>query len=697
VSEVAVAWARRAATTDLGEGLTDALLAAVSGTAIVVSPEGNVIDVRAGDRAVVQLGDAVGRPLHLVLGLDDAAPEAGQFQLWLACAIGADIDLWEMHRPDAPTHLAARPGWPALDLDYGPLLAGDTVTYALVLLRPAAAVGSSDTTLPAVAAAVRPAPVPVQDAALVERFCSDARTLLDDCDADLERLSSDREARSAVHRMFRAVHTIKGSANSVGLVEVGALAHLTEDRLDDLRTERHAPTDGQLGILRENLSRLRAAVALSGSRHGSNDAMSVLYGECRPLFQRIETALGAWTARPRERGPADELERLTRAVAESVQRVRFADFEVRVSELRRLIDDGRASARPPRGLLAEIERALDDVTQSLKLYHDVHLEIRSCDDGGGTLAALTTLAVGAAGDPDARARLVREARQNGILSLASALDAGGDAIPRALGAVRDLPAMLAPAPSKTRTADKDAQREIDRAVTSVTRIIASSPELAARLAPELDKLRSAVAALAWVPLDDLANQLQTSATQIAGAMGKQVRVEVDARGVRVPEETRRAVADILGHAIRNAIDHGIEAPADRITRGKPAMGTISVRFQLDQRRVRVEIADDGRGIDLERVRRKAVEAGLISEIAAERAEPAELMELLFEPGFSTAGQVSAVSGRGVGMDVIRALAEERGGFASLTSQPGRGTTVVARLQLGEGRARAASTRVPVFR
>jgi two-component system chemotaxis sensor kinase CheA len=165
----------------------------------------------------------------------------------------------------------------------------------------------------------------------------------------------------------------------------------------------------------------------------------------------------------------------------------------------------------------------------------------------------------------------------------------------------------------------------------------------------------------------------------------------------VPEETRRAVADILGHAIRNAIDHGIEAPADRITRGKPAVGTISVRFQLDQRRVRVEIADDGRGIDLERVRRKAVEAGLISEIAAERAEPAELMELLFEPGFSTAGQVSAVSGRGVGMDVIRALAEERGGFASLTSQPGRGTTVVARLQLGEGRARAASTRVPVFR
>jgi two-component system chemotaxis sensor kinase CheA len=696
VSDVAVAWARRAATTDLGEGLTDALLAAVSGTAIVVSPEGNVIDVRAGDRAVVQLGDAVGRPLHVVLGLDDAAPEAGQWQLWLACAVGADIDLWEMHRPDAPTHLAARPGWPALDLDYGPLLAGDTVTYAVVLLRPAIAVAGTDSALPAIAA-VRPAPMPVHDAAQVERFCSDARTLLDDCDADLERLSSDREARHAVHRMFRAVHTIKGSANSLGLAEVGALAHLTEDRLDDLRTERHAPTDGQLAMLRENLGRLRAAVAVSGSRQGTNDAMSVLYGECRPLFQRIEAALGAWTARPRERGPADELERLTRAVAESVQRVRFADFDVRVAELRRLIDDGRASARPPRGLLAEIERCLDDVGQSLKLYHDVHLEIRSCDDGGGTLAALTSLAGGAAGDIDARNRLTREARQNGILSLASALDAGGESIGRALGAVRDLPAMLAPAPSKTRAADKDAQREIDRALTAVTRVIASTPELAARLAPELDKLRAAVSALAWVPLDELANQLQTSASQIAGAMGKQVRVDVDARGVRVPEETRRAVADILGHAIRNAIDHGIEAPADRETRGKPAVGTITVRFQLDQRRVRVEISDDGRGIDLERVRRKAVEAGLISEIAAERAEPAELMELLFEPGFSTAGQVSAVSGRGVGMDVIRALAEERGGFASLTSQPGRGTTVVARLQLGEGRARAQSTRVPVFR
>ena len=698
LSAATLAWPPPArAVTELHDGLTDALLMALGGAALVVSAEGDVLEVRAGAGCELPLDNAIGRPLHAVLGLEDTDGEAGQYQLWLACAIGADLELWKMQLPDAPSRLPERRGWPAVDLDYGPLFSNDAVAAAVVLVRPArmvAAIGSG----PVVIAAPTATPVRAQDAAQVERFCSDARTLLDDCDADLERLSSDREARHAVHRMFRAVHTIKGAANGLGMPDVGALAHKMEDHLDALRTERNAPTDEQLATLRDDLGRMRASVAVAGPREGTIDAMAALYGECRPVVARIEQALQSWTARPRERGPADELERLVRALAEAVQRVRFADLDVRIAELRRLIDEARATSRPPRGLLAEIERCHDDLVSCLKLYHDVHLEVRSSDDGAGTLAALTSHAPGAVVDAEAQARLSREARRVGVLSLAAAIDAGtSESVARALGAVRDLPAMLAPAPSRARAAAQDAQREIDRAVSAVTRVVAGTPDLASRLGPELDRLRNAVAALAWVPLDDVAAQVSGLAAQVATSVGKQVRVDMDARGVRVPDETRRAIVDILSHAVRNAIDHGLEAPSDRVAKGKPPVGTISVRFQLDARRVRVEISDDGRGIDFERVRRKAVDAGLISEIAAERAEPAELLELLFEPGFSTAGQVTSVSGRGVGMDVIRALAEERGGFASLTSQPGRGTTVVARLQLGEGRARATSTRVPVFR
>src|SRR5262249_29342075 len=129
------------------------------------------------------------------------------------------------------------------------------------------------------------------------------------------------------------------------------------------------------------------------------------------------------------------------------------------------------------------------------------------------------------------------------------------------------------------------------------------------------------------------------------------------------------------HLVRNAIDHGIEAPDFRRARGKPADGRLYLRAFHESGKVKIVVADDGGGIDFDRIRRRGVERNLLSAEVAEMAGERELMELLFLPGFSTAEQVTNVSGRGVGMDVVRTNIEKIGGTIEIHSKRGEGTQV----------------------
>src|SRR5262249_4594533 len=139
--------------------------------------------------------------------------------------------------------------------------------------------------------------------------------------------------------------------------------------------------------------------------------------------------------------------------------------------------------------------------------------------------------------------------------------------------------------------------------------------------------------------------------------------------------------DPLTHLVRNAIDHGIEAPAERVARGKPAEGRLALFAFHEGGKVHIEIADDGGGIDPERVRAKALKAQLITPEQAERLNPDELVRLIFLPGFLTAERVTQFSGRGVGMDVVLTNIEKIGGTVAIDSRPGQGTTVRMKIPL----------------
>jgi two-component system chemotaxis sensor kinase CheA len=168
---------------------------------------------------------------------------------------------------------------------------------------------------------------------------------------------------------------------------------------------------------------------------------------------------------------------------------------------------------------------------------------------------------------------------------------------------------------------------------------------------------------------------------LSQSLGKRVRLQMEGQETELDKSLLEAIKDPLTHAVRNSLDHGIEDPDTRDRAGKDPEGLLKLRAVQEGSHVIIEVADDGAGIAVEKVRVKAIERGLITKERAERLLERELLQLLFLPGFSTAAAVTNVSGRGVGMDVVRTNVEKIGGKVEIDSKPGKGTTLRLRIPL----------------
>ena len=175
------------------------------------------------------------------------------------------------------------------------------------------------------------------------------------------------------------------------------------------------------------------------------------------------------------------------------------------------------------------------------------------------------------------------------------------------------------------------------------------------------------------PVGTVIGRLRRIARDLATSLDKQVHVELEGEGVGVDKAVNEALRDPLLHLVRNAVDHGIEPPAERVAAGKPPEGQLRIRAHHEGGRVQVEISDDGRGIDAAALVRRSVATGLLSADEADLLTRAEELELMFHPGLSTKDQVTSVSGRGVGMDVVRSSLEKVGGSVDAWSEVGKGS------------------------
>lgn len=214
----------------------------------------------------------------------------------------------------------------------------------------------------------------------------------------------------------------------------------------------------------------------------------------------------------------------------------------------------------------------------------------------------------------------------------------------------------------------------DELVESITEIANHLGQVTGDLQEEIMKAR-------MLPIAQIFNRFPRMVRDNAQKMGKEIDFIVEGKETELDRNVIEVIGDPLIHLIRNAIDHGIEAPEERERQGKPRVGKLLLKASYHESHIVITIADDGRGIDPEKIRKKAVENGLYDAETAARLSEREVLELIFKAGFSTAKEVSDLSGRGVGMDVVRTAIEQINGMVELDTKVGQGTTFTIRLPL----------------
>jgi two-component system chemotaxis sensor kinase CheA len=197
----------------------------------------------------------------------------------------------------------------------------------------------------------------------------------------------------------------------------------------------------------------------------------------------------------------------------------------------------------------------------------------------------------------------------------------------------------------------------------------------------LNDLQRSVMKIRMVPVDQLFRRFPRMVRDVARQCGREVELSVSGQDTDLDKGILDAIAEPLTHLVRNAISHGIESPEERRKAGKPAQGTVRLNAHHQGNQVVVEVGDDGRGIDVNRIRTKAIEVGLTTPEEAARLSESETLDFIFRPGFSTAEQVTEVSGRGVGMDVVQSVLNRLKASVSVENRPGQGATFRLKLPL----------------
>ncbi|MBI5525715.1 MAG: chemotaxis protein CheA [Deltaproteobacteria bacterium] len=447
-----------------------------------------------------------------------------------------------------------------------------------------------------------------------------------------------------VDDLFRHFHSIKGMAASMGLGAIASLAHAVEDILSDARRWGLKPEWSFL--VQETADRISAMVDMYEAGGAPEDDAA--------LEARLKAACSARAeAGARGATPATAPDAAPGASAGSTALVVRVDID--------------AASKMPATRAFMVLKKLHSLGIACA-SEPSEAELRA----GGTRPSSLVVRLA----PGARREDAVEAI-NGVPEVAVASVESHEMTGPAAAARRSkLPARVSPE-------ILDRLQEQAGELFIIHRELASAPparedlrlrEAVGALHRAVRDLHETVTCARLVPLDLVTARIPLRVRELALKLGKDIEAEVRGGDVGLDRSHVEKLEAPLQHLVRNAVDHGIETPHERILAGKPPRGTIAVTAARGGRGVKIEIRDDGRGLDHERIREAAVARGIVGPDRALTLGQQDLYDLICLPGFSTAREVSAISGRGVGMDVVKQAVSDMGGEMSITSTPGLGTT-----------------------
>ncbi len=473
-------------------------------------------------------------------------------------------------------------------------------------------------------------------------FLSDSRDNLQQCDALLMAWEAEPAVIEPVAGLFRSMHSIKGMAATMGYARLAELTHRAEDLLARVRGGSLPPTRDLVALMFEVVDAIGTGVedAVAGVDGERIDASLVARIEAlAEAAPEVAPQVAAPTV-PAGPTPPEAGARVTVTIRPGV----VMGWARALLALRRAGELGRVSAVDPDPASVAPEGFAGTIAFRLESSEPPEL-IRSALLGVGEVADVVV--------EDGRAR-------------------------------------VAAAPPRTRQDVRVARETLDRLLAQVGELVVARNRLAdaaeLRRDPGLDELVGSLSRLTdqvhegilqarMAPVAEVFDRFPRAIRDLARQVGKEVRLEVVGREIELDRSVLERIQDPLLHLLRNAVDHGLEDPATREALGKPPGGLVRLEAQRMRDGVVITVADDGRGVDRDRVRRRiGAEAPASVEL-----DDSALLSVLARPGFSTADEVTSVSGRGVGIDVVLTRIREIGGSVALRSTPGEGTTFQVRL------------------
>jgi chemosensory pili system protein ChpA (sensor histidine kinase/response regulator) len=491
----------------------------------------------------------------------------------------------------------------------------------------------------------------------------------------LERQPADKDL---LQQIRRSAHTLKGAAAMVGFRNITQLAHRMEDLLDALY-------EGRGEITAERIKLLFAATdALEDMAAGRCDraAAQALYGRFQDVL--AELPAGPAPAAPEAAGNPDEGVAALAALATQLAQRPPAEEPQDDANAAATLPDAPLPAGQPGGAFVRVP--LERLDALVKLVSELVIARTSFEQRmADYVRQVEELQLSTERLRRAASRLEGEYE-------ASTLGCGRTALPGAAGTDRFRAAFTTHGFDELEfdryTGFHLLTRELAETSTDIHTVANELRTLGgdfdgylnrqARLSSEVqDKLRR----IRMVPLATAASRLHRTVRNVAGQQGKEVNLILDGEATELDKTVLEEMVDPLMHLLRNAVDHGIEPPDLRRVQGKPERGTVRLRAYYEGTQVVLQVADDGAGLDPELLRAAAVKGGFATAAEAAALGDADLYGLIFQPGFSTARAVSEVSGRGVGLDIVKAQVHKLKGSLAVDAQPGRGTTFTIRLPL----------------
>lgn len=463
-----------------------------------------------------------------------------------------------------------------------------------------------------------------QEEELLRDFLIESAEAVDKLDEELVVLEQSPEDMDVLNSIFRGVHTIKGTCGFLELNKLQSISHVGETLLDDLRSGKLRVTEDIITVLLKLSDAIKEILNSLSAGNGEGDKD---YGW---LIKKLEDAAHAKTL---SCAPSESTATQNQKSVEKEMDPLEAEF-LRIVEERRAqesVEEDSVPSRQPESVIMDeqIEGPKNDESKSV-----YDLESSSSESKAESRSADTTIRV----DVELLDRL---------MNLVGELVLARNQI-------------LQFTKNKADTSFNNASQRLNL-ITS--------------------ELQESVMRTRMQPIATVWKKFPRIVRDLAKNLGKSIRLEMEGQETDLDKTIIEAIKDPLTHIVRNSVDHGIESMADRAANGKPEEGLLLLKAYHEGGHVIIEIVDDGGGLNTNRIRQKAVERGLMTQQQAKDLSDQEANYLIFMPGFSTAKEVTNISGRGVGMDVVRSNIEAIGGVVDLSSEFGKGTQIRIKIPL----------------